>query len=190
VDAVLKAARTSIGLRSGRPALALKVRALVQQLAALDRQIAELEAAIEREFSALGYCAAAFPVGTAVSLATRIAEAGDVHRFPSSTQFLDHFGWCPADSQSGQSRNPHPRLSKAGNRHARRLIWMLAVHAVSRPGPFQDYFQRRTAAGKHKMDTLVAVGRKLLAILYAILRTGRPYDPAFRSRGLSLPAAA
>src|SRR5918911_3150063 len=105
VDAMLTAARTSIGLRSGGPVLALKVRTLVQQLVALDRQIAELEAAIEQEFSALGYCAAAFPVGSAVSLATLVAEAGDVRRFPSSKQFLAHFGWCPSDAQSGQSRN-------------------------------------------------------------------------------------
>ena len=67
---------------------------------------------------------------------------------------------------------------------------MLAVHAVSRPGPFRDYFLRRTTAGKQKMDSLVAVGRKLLTILSAIFTTGRPYDPAFRPRGASLPAAA
>lgn len=189
-DAVLAAAKTSIGLQAAGPVLALKVRMLVQQLAALDQQIAELETAIEQAFAELGYRTADFPVGTAVSLATLIAEAGDVHRFTTSKQFLAHFGWCPADSQSGQSRNPHPRLSKAGNRHARRLIWMLAVHAVSRPGPFQDYFRRRTAAGKNKMDSVVAVGRKLLTLLYAILRTGRPYDPAFRPAGTPVTMAA
>ena len=81
-------------------------------------------------------------------------------------------------------------MSKAGNRHARRLIWMLAVHAVSRSGPFQEYFQRRTAEGKNKMDSWVAVGRKLLTTLYAILKTGRPYDPAFRPAGAALAIAA
>jgi hypothetical protein len=30
------------------------------------------------------------------------------------------------------------------------------------------------------MDTLVAGGRKLLTTIYAILKTGRPYDPAYQ----------
>ena len=66
----------------------------------------------------------------------------------------------------------------------------MAVHAVSRPGPFRDYFLRRTAAGKQKMDSLVAVGRKLLTTLYAILKTGRPDDPAFHPAGALLPVTA
>ena len=40
---------------------------------------------------------------------------------------------------------------------------------------YRDYFQRRTAGGKKKMNTLVAVGRKLLSVIYAILKTGKPY---------------
>jgi hypothetical protein len=67
---------------------------------------------------------------------------------------------------------------------------MLAVHAVSRPGPVRDYFLRRTTAGKPKMDSLVAVGRKLLTTLYAILKTGRPYDPDFHPAGALLPVTA
>ncbi|HEV8638546.1 MAG TPA: hypothetical protein VG370_30410 [Chloroflexota bacterium] len=37
------------------------------------------------------------------------------------------------------------------------------VGAVRHPGPYRDYFLRRTVAGKHKMDSLVAIGRKILA---------------------------
>ncbi len=72
-------------------------------------------------------------------------------------------------------------MSRAGNRYARRMIWMLAIHTVSQPSPFREYFEQRTQARKNKMHSLVAVGRKLLTIIYAILRTGQAYDPAFRS---------
>ena len=43
-------------------------------------------------------------------------------------------------------------------------IWLLAVGAVSHPGSYRDYFDRRTVAGKNKMDTLVAIGRKLMRV--------------------------
>ena len=56
---------------------------------------------------------------------------------------------------------------------------MLALAAVRWPGPYRAYRDRRTAAGKHKMHTLVAIGRKLLTAVYAILKTGRPYDVAY-----------
>jgi transposase len=62
------------------------------------------------------------------------------------------------------------------------MIWLLAVGAVSHPGPYRDYFDRRTVAGKNKMDTLAAIGRKLLTAIYAILKSGRPYDPAYAAR--------
>lgn len=62
----------------------------------------------------------------------------------------------------------------------RRLLWMLAVHSVGQPDPYRDSFRRRTAAGKNKMDSLVAIGRRLLTAIYAILKTGRPCDPAYR----------
>jgi transposase len=180
VRALLAAARASVAVRRLESSLAAKVRALARQLACLNEEIAELEATIEREFAGLGRRPADVPAGGPLALATLLAEAGDVRRFASVKRFLAHFGWCPADTQRGASRDPHPRLTRAGNHYVRRLIWMLAVHSVRRPDPFQDYFRRRTAAGKRKMDSLVAVGRTLLAATSAILKTGRPYDPAYR----------
>lgn len=59
-----------------------------------------------------------------------------------------------------------------------------------RAGPFRDYSERPAAAGKHTMNSLVAVARKLLATLHAILSTGRPYDPAFCPASAPLAVAA
>jgi transposase len=68
-------------------------------------------------------------------------------------------------------------MSHAGNKYVRRLIWMLSVFAVQRVPRYRDYFQRRISEGKAKMHILVAVGRKLLSTLYAMLKRGVPYDP-------------
>lgn len=71
----------------------------------------------------------------------------------------------------------HPKMSHAGNKYIRRLIWMLSVFAVQRVPRYREYFQRRISEGKAKMHILVAVGRKLLSALYAMLKTGTAYDP-------------
>ncbi len=57
------------------------------------------------------------------------------------------------------------------------MIWMLSIQAIHRVPAYRSYFQQRSAAGKKKMHTVMAVGRKLLSVIYAILKTGRPYDP-------------
>ena len=68
-------------------------------------------------------------------------------------------------------------MSHAGNKYVRRLIWMLSVFAVKLVPRYREYFQRRVAEGKAKMHILVAVGRKLLSALYAMLKRGVAYDP-------------
>jgi transposase len=149
VSVLLETARASIGLQRGQAALAIKVSSLVRQVIALTQEIADLDQAIASEFDQLGYRVETFPAGGSLSLATIVAEAGDVGRFRTAKQVLAHFGWCPADHQSGASKRARPRLSRAGNRCVRRMIWMLAIHTVSRPGPFRDYFHQRTLAGKN-----------------------------------------
>ena len=73
--------------------------------------------------------------------------------------------------------NPHPAMSPKGNRFARRIIFLQAVVAIRSLPEYRDYFAKRVAAGKAKMDTLIAVGRKLLSVIVAVLRTGQPYEP-------------
>jgi len=188
---LIETARTSVASRRAANALVIKVRSLVRQVTRLDQEIAELDAAIADNFAQLGYRPEDFPAGGVIALATIVAEAGPIARYPTAKHLVAHFGWCPVDVQSGAYKDPHPRLSQAGSRYVRRILWMLAIHAISRPGPYQDYFQQRTKAGKKKMDSVVAVGRKLLTTVYAILKTGRPYDPTFSSaRSHQVPAAA
>jgi transposase len=118
-----------------------------------------------------------FPTGHIPSLATIISEIGDIRRFPTVKQFLSHFGWCPQSFQTGNYRLEHPRMSHAGNKYVRRLIWMLSIGAIRLVPRYRAYFERWVKEGKAKMHILVAVGRKLLSVFYAILKRGIPYDP-------------
>jgi transposase len=118
-----------------------------------------------------------FPTGHIPSLATIISEIGDIRRFPTVKQFLSHFGWCPQSFQTGNYRLEHPRMSHAGNKYVRRLIWMLSIGAIRLVPRYRAYVERWVKEGKAKMHILVAVGRKLLSVFYAILKRGIPYDP-------------
>src|SRR4030042_382931 len=156
-EAIVSAASTTVGLR--QQALAVKLQVLAQGILSVNAQVQRVEAAIEELFRQLPYEPSDFPVGNVQSLASILAEIEDIHRFPTLKQFLSHFGWCPQTFQTGGFRLEHPRMSHAGNRYVRRMVWMLAILAVKPVPAYRDYLQRRTAAGKKKMHTIVAVGR-------------------------------
>ena len=175
-NALVETAQESVGVLQKRPALALRVSPLGERIIALTEAIERVEKEMADLFQKLPYTPEDFPVGDITSLATLISEIEDVHRFPTLKQFLSHFGWCPQSFQSGSYRLEHPRMSHAGNKYVRRLIWMLSIVSVRTVPCYRAYFQRRVAEGKAKMHILVAVGRKLLSVLYAILKKGIPYD--------------
>ena len=174
-QAIVSAAGTTIGLLQRQQSLAIKLEVLASGIISVNMQLQRVEAAIEDLFRHLRYNKSDFPVGGIQSLACILAEIEDVNRFHTLKQFLSHFGWCPQTFQTGGFRQEHPRMSHAGNRYVRRVLWMLAIMAVNTVPAYHDYLQRRTAAGKKKMHTIVAVGRKILSVIYAVLKTGRPY---------------
>jgi len=153
-----------------------------ENVQSLEREIARLTEQLLQERSAElevdeALTIESFPIGTHLSIGTLLAEIGAVDRFPTIKHLLSYFGWCPNTKESGSSKSPHPKMSHQGNRFVRRILWMLSVAAVRWVPEYRDYYQRRLAAGKNKMKTIVAVGRKLLSVMFAILRNGQSYDP-------------
>jgi len=174
---LIKVANATVGITQKQSSLGVRVTILSERILALNAAIERVEREIKTLFSKLPYKVEDFPVGDTIALATIIAEIEDIHRFSTVKQFLSHFGWCPRTFQSGGYTAEHPRMSHAGNRYVRRIIWMLSIAAIRAIPRYHTYFQRRIEAGKAKMDIIVAVGRKLLSVFYAILKRGIPYNP-------------
>lgn len=179
-------AQMSVGLDD--PWLETELRLVLNQLTALNENVKHIEKNIKALTEQLleeytvnlnleqPLTLRAFPCGDYLTIGTLLSEIGDISRFKSLKHLLSYFGWCPNTQESGMSSVAHPRVSRRGNRFARRIIWMMAIAAVRWVPEYRTYFNKRVATGKHKMKTLIAVGRKLLSVVYAILRTGQPYD--------------
>jgi transposase len=88
-------------------------------------------------------------------------------------------GLAPMADDSGERRGPR---RVAGGRTLVRSVLFMAAHAARRHNPVLKAFaQRLEAAGKKPKVILVAVARKLVVIANAILRTGKPWEPATAS---------
>jgi len=85
-------------------------------------------------------------------------------------------GLCPFTRQSGQWRG---KSFIAGGRPSVRAALFMAAMAAARFNPvLKAFYDRLTSAGKPKKAALIAVARKLLTILNAILRDQKPWQTA------------
>jgi transposase len=108
---------------------------------------------------------------TARTLLADLPELGTLDR----RQVAALAGLAPFTRQSGQWRG---RSFIGGGRATVRSAVYMAALAASRYNPaLSSFYRRLLAAGKAKMVALIAVARKLLAILNAILRDKKPWQP-------------
>jgi transposase len=85
-------------------------------------------------------------------------------------------GLAPFTRQSGQWRGRS--FIGGGRTVVRTAVFMGALVAKKHNPTLKVFFDRLVAAGKPKMVALIAVARKLLTILNAVLRDNRPWQNA------------
>ena len=68
------------------------------------------------------------------------------------------------------------RISKAGNKHLRRALYMPALVAVQHQPQVRAFYDHLLARGKTKMQALVATMRKLLHAIYGMFKHDQPFD--------------
>lgn len=90
-------------------------------------------------------------------------------------------GLAPMNRDSGTLRGK--RAIVGGRAAVRTALYMAALSAVRHNPALKAFYERLVAAGKSKKVALTAAARKLLTIADAILRTRRPWDPAFAGPG-------
>jgi transposase len=93
-------------------------------------------------------------------------------------QWVAHSGLDPAHQTSGTSVHKPSRISRHGNRHLRRALFMPALVAARHDPHLAAFYQALLQRHKAKMQALIAVARKLLHTIYGVLKTSTPYQGA------------
>jgi transposase len=120
-----------------------------------------------------------------------LAELPPVDAFENARQICAYAGLTPRQEQSGESVHKRTRLCKQGRSGLRTLMFMPAVSVLSsKRGPLLGFAKRLQEAGKAKLCVVGALMRKLLAMAFAILRSGQPFDPHYRHSRQPQPATA
>ncbi len=98
--------------------------------------------------------------------------------FPSYKQLIAYCGTDPCIKQSGSSINRQGSISKKGNAHLRRILYNMS-RTVSRHGYFKEYYNKKRNEGKTHHKAIIAVGNKLIKIIYTLLKNQNEYNSEY-----------
>lgn len=143
----------------------------------LEREVRQTSRAIEREMHGVPCPLLSIPGIGPVFGAGILAEIGDVFNFPDDDALAKFAGLTWREHASGAFEGEDKPLSRTGNPYLRYYL-VEAANSVRRYAPeYQAYYERkfREATRHHHKRALVLTARKLVRLVYALLRTGRAY---------------
>lgn len=168
-------------MASGGPTVDAMVR---QHIGFLDAQIAEVEKAIHEHIDrhpglkAQKDLLVSIPGIGDQTAALFLAEVADkLARFESAKQLVCYCGMDIRKRESGSSLHGRPRMSKVGNSRLRTALFMPARCAMRYNPLVKNQNERLIERGKAYKVRVGAAMRKLLHLMFGVLKSQKPFDP-------------
>jgi transposase len=181
VDKALTAAAAQTIALPTETAVAPLIARLAAQLLDLDREIKDLDKQITATFTEHPHAASITSVngfGPILGAQLLADTGGDLQTaFGSSARLAAYAGLAPVPRDSGRVRGNLHR-PKRYHRGLRRVFYLAALSAIKPDGPSRAFYQRKRAEGKLHTQALIALARRLIDVIWALLRDGREFHPS------------
>lgn len=140
------------------------------------KRVAEIEERLEELLSAKpeAQVVRSLPGMGVVFTAEFLAEAGHLERFESADALAAAAGVVPATRQSGGTS--FQRRARRGNRRLKNLFYRSAFSCLIHHAPSKAFYDRKRAEGKTHHQAVLALARRRVNVLWAMLRDERLYD--------------
>ncbi len=112
-----------------------------------------------------------------ITAATVIAELPPMEKLTQADQAVALFGLDPLKKTSGTSVDTPAHLSRMGSRRGRRALYMPAICALRFNPIVRQLGQRLQGKGRSGKYVVVAAMRKLLRLIFGVVKQGKPFDP-------------
>jgi transposase len=172
--------QNSIAHKTG-PGAGLVVQALVDQFLQQQQMVTRLKAHLAQLYQSVKEQPSLLATIPGIGQETAIAlEAyiGDITRFPKAKKLVAYFGMNPTVNLSGLVTKRPGSLQKKGSAIVRHKLFMAVLSMISNHvEPFYSYYQRLVAAGKPKLVAIGATMRKLVVVIYTMLKKQQPFQP-------------
>jgi transposase len=172
-------------------ATGLARKTFLKQVRQLDRQVKDLDRAIKQFVQVVPQLqeqvalADSVPGVGLITAATVIAELPPIDKIPQAAAAVALFGLDPIKKTSGSSVDTPARLSRMGSRRGRKALYMPALVALRWNPVIRLLGQRLQNRGRTGKYVIVAAMRKLLRLIYGVIKQGRPFDPNWTAQAQS-----
>lgn len=168
-------AKSSFGIKFTTDACSFEIKQLINQVIFLESQLEDVDKQISELYNKLDSHLLSVP-GIGIKLApTILAEIGDINNFDKPSKLIAFAGVDPSENQSGNKLSTNNKLSKRGSPYLRHAIYTASLVAISNDQKLRAYYDKKINEGKHHFVALAGISRKLLTIIYYILKEDRDY---------------
>lgn len=180
-EELFNAARMSIGVREGRRGILLEIEHLITQIESCNKFISDLEKEMEESLEEIPYSGSILSIKGIgiVTVAGLIGEVGDFRKFSTRSEIMKIAGLDLYEISSGKHKG-QLRISKRGRSLIRKLLFFASINVVRSKGIMNKPYQQMLDRGMPKLKALVAISRKLLGLIFALVRDNTVYVENYR----------
>jgi len=189
-EALYGLAQNSVGLQDGQDSIVDEIKQILCLIAHCDEFIEAIEQKMAFYLEKVPYSHLIVSIKGigVVTVSGLIGEVGDFSKFKTISELLKYAGLNLFEISSGKQKGRR-RISKRGRPLIRKLLYFAALNVVRKDGILHQQYQTYLDNGMVKLKALVAICRKLLGIIFALVRNHCEYVTDYSNTQLLRQAA-
>jgi len=175
-ERLLNAAKTSIGIKEGIDSIIMEIQQIIKEICSFDNFINKIEMKMKHYLNKIPesqYVLSIKGIGE-VTAAGIFGEVGSFNNFHNQRAILKLAGLNLFEVSSGNKKGIK-HISKRGRSLLRKILFFASLNVVRKGGIMHDYYHKLIDNGMKKKKALIAVSRKLLKLIFSLVRKRRYY---------------
>ena len=174
-ESLISAACSSVGISNDL--YAFQVLDAIKEIEHIQDRIDDYDARIRAYVDELCPNILTIPGVGATTAGLLIGEIQDIHRFRSVNQLISYAGIDIVVYESGKYKAQHLIPSKRGSKYFRYALFQASRIAWQCDPTFKAYYDKKANEGKHYYVILGHIQKKLLRVVFSIMKNNVPYQP-------------
>ena len=114
------------------------------------------------------------------TIAVILVELDNLEKFNPVRELVAFIGLAPNEALSGSSIKGKPRLYQVGHVRLRKALYMPALVSIQCNPVMIAFYNRLKEKGKNGKVIICAIMRKLVHVIFGILKSGKTFDPNYK----------
>ncbi len=174
-EQLIAVAKNSVGI--AEPHYAFQLMDAIEEMEHIARRIKNYDVQIKAYVDELCPNLLSIP-GVGYTTAGLIAgEIRDINRFHSAESLISYSGIDVTVYESGKYKAKNCMPSKKGSKYLRYALFQVSRIIWQHDPVFQAYYEKKQSEGKHYYVILGHIQKKVIRVVYSILKNGTSYNP-------------